>query len=247
MQSLELNINFPKKINDFHKIYTNKCSSCHGKIRNGINIIQRGTKQIKYIPSLVGFFTIPNGNKKLSQENLILKHNNLDLNNNEILKLQKLFDWWDKEIEKNNQIRIIAFDMAWSQFLTNDDLPATNPPWGYIAKLDLVSGKILWKTPVGYLKKNGEKIKIGTPIFGGLALNSSGILFVTGTNDNLAYAIDTKTGEEIWSYQMDAAGSAPPIIFNYNGKQYVSFVSTGGRYYNYEEKASSIYTFGIVE
>ena len=247
MQSLELNINFPKEINDFHKIYINKCSSCHGKIRNGINIIQKGTKQNKYIPSLVGFFTLPNGNKKLSQENLILKHNNLDLNNNEILKLQKLFDWWDKEIEKNNQIRIIAFDMAWSQFLTDDDLPATNPPWGYIAKLDLVSGKILWKTPVGYLKKNGEKIKIGTPIFGGLALNSSGILFVTGTDDNLAYAIDTKTGEEIWSYQMDAAGSAPPIIFNYNGKQYVSFVSTGGRYHNYKEKASSIYTFGIVE
>ena len=64
---------------------------------------------------------------------------------------------------------------------------------------------------------------------------------------NLAYAMDTKTGEEIWSYQMDAAGSAPPIIFNYNGKQFVSFVSTGGRYHNYKEKGSSIYTFGIVE
>ena len=110
-----------------------------------------------------------------------------------------------------------------------------------------LQGEILWKTPVGYSKKNGEKIKIGTSIFGGLVLNSLSILFVTGTDDNLAYAIDTKTGEEIWSYQMDAAGSAPPIIFNYNGKQYVSFVSTGGRYHNYKEKASSIYTFGIVE
>jgi hypothetical protein len=46
---------------------------------------------------------------------------------------------------------------------------------------------------------------------------------------------------------MDAAGSAPLIIFNYNGKQYVSFVSTGGRYHNYKERASSICTFGIVE
>ena len=151
-----------------------------------------------------------------------------------------------KETKLKNEMKIVA-DGAWSQFLTKDDLPASNPPWGYISKLDLVSGKILWKTPVGYLKKNGEKIKIGTPIFGGLALNSSGILFATGTDDNLAYAIDAKTGEEIWSYQMDAAGSAPPIIFNYNGKQYVSFVSTGGRYHNYKEKASSIYTFGIVE
>jgi quinoprotein glucose dehydrogenase len=99
----------------------------------------------------------------------------------------------------------------------------------------------------GYLKKNEKKINIETPIFGGLALNSSGILFVTDTDDNLAYVIDTKTSEKIRSYQMDAAGSAPLIIFNYNGKQYVSFVSTGGRYHNYKERASSICTFGIVE
>ena len=94
---------------------------------------------------------------------------------------------------------------------------------------------------------NGEKIKIGTPNFGGLALNGAGLLFFTGTEDSLAYAIDSKTGEEKWSYKMDAAGSAPPIIFNYNGKQYISFVSTGGRYHNFKNKASSIYTFGIVE
>jgi quinoprotein glucose dehydrogenase len=246
MQSSELNTSFPKKIKDFHNIYIKKCSSCHGKIRNGVNI-QKGEKQIKFIPSLVGFFTLPNGDKKFSQKNLVLKHANLNLRNDEIIKLKKLFDWWDNEIIKNNKIWVKAYAMGWSQFLTDDDLPATNPPWGYIAKLDLVSGNILWKTPVGYLKKNGEKIKIGTPIFGGLALNSSGILFATGTDDNLAYAIDAKTGKEIWSYQMDAAGSAPPIIFNYNGKQYVSFLSTGGMYHNYKEKASSIYTFGIVE
>jgi|TARA_B100000959_G_scaffold201904_1_gene211305 DNA-binding beta-propeller fold protein YncE len=49
----------------------------------------------------------------------------------------------------------------------------------------------------GYLKKNEKKINIETPIFGGLALNSSGILFVTDTDDNLAYVIDTKTSEKI--------------------------------------------------
>ena len=103
-------------------------------------------------------------------------------------------------------------------------------------EIELIFGCVFYKYKYWLSKK-----------FGGLALNSSGILFVTGTDDNLAYAIDTKTGEEMWSYQMDAAGSAPPIIFNYNGKQYVSFVSTGGRYHNYKEKASSIYTFGIVE
>ena len=44
---------------------------------------------------------------------------------------------------------------------------------------------------------------------------------------------------------MDSAGSTPPIIFNYNGKQYVSFLATGGSYHNYKEKSSTLYTFGI--
>jgi quinoprotein glucose dehydrogenase len=46
---------------------------------------------------------------------------------------------------------------------------------------------------------------------------------------------------------MDAAGSAPPIIFNHNEKQYVSFISTGGQFHNFKEKSSTIYTFAISE
>ena len=44
---------------------------------------------------------------------------------------------------------------------------------------------------------------------------------------------------------MEAAGSAPPIIFEKDGKQYVSFVSTGGGFHNYKNKSSTIYTFGV--
>ena len=46
---------------------------------------------------------------------------------------------------------------------------------------------------------------------------------------------------------MDAAGSAPPILFNIKGKQYVSFLSTGRKAltYNAKEKASKIYTFSV--
>jgi len=126
-------------------------------------------------------------------------------------------------------------------------LPASNPPWGYISKLDLVSGKILWNVPVGDIDVGGKKIKIGTANYGGLATNSAGILFFTGTEDSKAYAFDADTGQELWSYEMDAAGSAPPIIFNHNKKQYVSFLSTGGRFHNFKKKSSTIYTFTISE
>jgi len=248
VQSREVKTFFPEKIKKNHQLYLKKCSNCHGKNRNGLNIkTNLGEKQIKFIPSLVGFYEVPGMDKKIqSLQDIKSKHARLDLNTDDLLRLQKLFKWWDNKLRKKNEMKIVA-DGAWSQFLTKDDLPASNPPWGYISKLDLVSGKILWKTPVGYLKKNGEKIKIGTPIFGGLALNSSEILFVTGTDDNLAYAINAKTGEEIWSHEMDAAGSAPPIIFNHNNKQYVSFLSTGGQFHNFKKKSSTIYTFTISE
>ena len=124
-------------------------------------------------------------------------------------------------------------------------MPASNPPWGYIAKMDLVTGKLLYKKPIGNIYSDGKEILVGTPNYGGLASNAGGIIFFTGTNDSNAYAIDSESGEKLWSYRMEAAGSAPPIIFNYKGKQYVSFVSTGGRFTFFKKKSSTIYTFAI--
>ena len=49
----------------------------------------------------------------------------------------------------------------------------------------------------------------------------------------------------IWEFKMEAAGSAPPTIFEVDGKQYVSFVSNGGQYHNYKKRGSTVYTFGI--
>ena len=145
----------------------------------------------------------------------------------------------------NKLIRVENNVNAWNQFLTSDDMPATNPPWGYISKVNLNSGKLEWKKSIGKKIINGEWIETGSSIFGGVALNKAGILFVTGTSDNFVYAIDSNSGEELWNYKMKASGSAPPILYEINGKQYLSIISTGGAYHEYNEKDSTIYTFGI--
>ena len=44
---------------------------------------------------------------------------------------------------------------------------------------------------------------------------------------------------------MDAAGSVPPLLYNINGKQYLTVISSGGLFSEYKEKASKIYTFSI--
>ena len=61
----------------------------------------------------------------------------------------------------------------------------------------------------------------------------------------MVFALNTENGEILWEYQMNTAGSAPPMVFKYNDKQYIGVVSTGGAYFNYKEKASDIYIFAL--
>tara|TARA_B100001564_G_scaffold191309_1_gene160719 strand:- start:6235 stop:8466 length:2232 start_codon:yes stop_codon:yes gene_type:complete len=242
--STEISPNIPKELKSEYNFYIQNCSSCHGKKRNG-KIIKNGEKLISKIPSLVGLNFQSNKylNKKLTNFNSYHQLNNLDKQN--ILNLEKLFNYWDKKIKDENEIRIVSDSSTWSYFLTNDGLPASNPPWGYLAKINLSNGKLMYKKPLGYLEVDGKEKLVGTPNYGGLALNEGGIIFFNGTNDNKAYAIDSVSGDILWTYQMDAAGSAPPIIFKHKNKQYVSFVSTGGQYAFFNKKSSTIYTFGI--
>jgi quinoprotein glucose dehydrogenase len=127
------------------------------------------------------------------------------------------------------------------------NLPASNPPWGYIAKLDLTTGKLLYKSPIGYLNIDNKKEKVGTTIYGGLSINKGNVIFANGTEDGLAYALDAETGKELWNFQMNASGSTPPIIFMHNNRQYVSFLSSGGNYHNYKDRSSTLYTFTILK
>jgi len=244
-QSREIKTFFDDDLKESHKLYLNKCSTCHGKNRNGKKIKYK-EKLVEYIPSLVGYYTIPGIKNRLNNLELLnMKHKNLTIKQDELEMLKKLFETWDKRIDEKKEIKIEGNGMAWSQFLTKDGLPASNPPWGYIAKLNLESGKIEWKVAHGDLRIDDKNQKVGTVSFGGTALNGSDILFFTGTEDSKAYALDAKSGKELWSYQMSSAGSTAPTIFNHNGKQFVTFLATGGGYHNYVKKSSTIYTFGI--
>lgn len=228
------------------KTYYKNCSSCHGKNRNGKKI-KDGEKLIEYVPSLVGLSGKMSkslfGEEDLNTKLYIAhkeKFKDLDLE-----ELKKLFKNWDDYLNDNKLIRVENNVNSWTQFLTSDDMPASNPPWGYISKVNLSSGKLEWKKSIGKKIINGKWIETGSSIFGGVALNKAGILFITGTSDNFVYAIDSNSGEELWNYKMKASGSAPPILYEINGKQYLSIISTGGAYHDYNEKDSTIYTFGI--
>ena len=237
-------INFPENLKKAHKLYINNCSSCHGATRNG-NIKMNVQKIVNYVPSLVGMTTHKNLKSKINDyDNFTKKHTSLEtnINKNDYNELIKLFKFWDNSILKSNKMKMDGF---WAKNIGKDNMLITKPPWGEIIALNIESGKILWKSPFGYKKINGQEKKIGTLSNGGLSSTSSGVIFANGTADSYAIALDASNGQELWKYKMDAPGTTPPILFTHNNKFYVSFVSTGVQFYNSNKKDFSIYTFGL--
>jgi len=119
---------------------------------------------------------------------------------------------------------------GWSRFLDQDGYPASKPPWGALNCLDLNTGKILWKVPLGEypeLTKQGMA-KTGTENFGGAIVTAGGLVFCGGTRDEKFRAFDADTGAELWSVKLPFGGNVPPATYEVNGKQYVVIPASGG-------------------
>jgi quinoprotein glucose dehydrogenase len=116
-------------------------------------------------------------------------------------------------------------------FLTDDEgYPGSKPPWGQLNCIDLNSGKILWRVPLGeYPELSAKGIPItGTENFGGPTVTAGGVVFCAGTRDEKIRAFDKDTGEELWSAKLPWGGYAPPAIYEAGGRQYVVIAATGG-------------------
>ena len=224
-----------------YDIYLKKCSSCHGLNRNGVHKIDTYEKELKNIPSLVGFHIFePLKKNSLEISKFKEKHKEkFEITNEELSELDNLFKKWDLKLKKENKI---GFEAYYTLLTSDDGVPISKPPWGTISSVDLLTGKIDWKIPFGYYKNKN----LGVQNVGGLSVTSANLIFGTGTYDNHAFAFDGKTGREIWKYKMSAAGTTPPLIFEYKDQQYVSFLSTGGIEKN-SSKSSSLYTFSLSE
>jgi quinoprotein glucose dehydrogenase len=244
----------------FYKTYQNKCSSCHGINRNGIfdpntkkkseiiEPIKIKNNKLKsgYMPSLIGhsLFSKIDFDKKFNSNKFLKYHKKL--NEIELNGYKELFVEWDKMLLENSEIQLRHH---WAKFLDQNNNPASNPPWGKLVALDILTGKTIWEKKIGkVLPDEDENDMTGTITYGGLALTGGNVIFSTGTPDNFIYALNSIDGKVIWSFEMESAGSAPPILYEVNGKQYVSIVSTGGYgefFGEYKSKGSSIYTFSI--
>ena len=188
---------YPKEF----KIYKDNCSSCHGINRNGKYIVGKKPENksiaVSVIPSLVGYHLFPDLKEKINNfKNFEKKHSRYLLDEKNYNKINLLFEKWDMDLIQNRRINVKEIS---SSFVDENKNLMVNYPHGEIVSYDLTNGNIEWRIPFGY--KNGKNL--GTFNKGGLALSSDGILLATGTADKKIYAINSRDGKELWSYDME--------------------------------------------
>jgi alcohol dehydrogenase (cytochrome c) len=82
---------------------------------------------------------------------------------------------------------------------------------GQVNAVNVANGTIAWQTPLPY------------PAQGGATLTSTGLTFTSDLAGNL-YALDTKTGKQLWKYATGTAIVAPFSLYTAGGNEYLVIV-----------------------
>ena len=227
-----------------NRLYSEKCSSCHGNARQGRYEFE--TLGDNFYPSLVGITKTKKWSAVDSYEKVskIHKLNNIDINLdvNEYTDMMKYFDKFDENLFKNDLVEKEGF---WQILLDKRGLPATRPPWGKITNIDLSNGKKVWEIPFGQRKINNKEYILGDQNFGGVISTKSKIIFANGNPDPLAYAYSLGDGKKIWETELPFSGSAPPMAFSHKGCEVIVFTATGGRFVGYKRNGDATVAYKL--
>ena len=120
---------------------------------------------------------------------------------------------------------------GYNRFLDKNGYPGIKPPWGTLNAVDLTSGKLLWKVPLGEypeLTKKGIP-HTGTEGYGGPLVTKGGLIFIAASKDAKIRAFDKKSGKVLWEGQLPVPGYATPATYIVDDRQYVVIACGGGK------------------
>ncbi len=107
-------------------------------------------------------------------------------------------------------------------------LPCYRPPWGRLVAVDANTGEIAWESTLGLTEAlPADKQLTGGSGSAGPTVTAGGLVFVGATNDRRLRAFDAKTGQELWTVELDSTVNANPMTYlGRDGKQYVAAIAT---------------------
>mgnify|MGYP006157620615 CR=1 FL=1 len=205
--------------------YLRHCSVCHGVNRDGLE----GDRSDRYGaggPSLVGV------GRRLSQREIV---RTIERGRGSMPAMQHLGELSQQAIVRYLVADGADVDLQQTGYVaaqpralkTEDGFPATAPPWGSLLAVDLDTGHLDWRTPLGdYLAHLG--MGKGAENAGGPLLTSAGLVFIAATPDMKVRAFDVTDGSELWQSDLDAGGYATPVSYSVDGRQFVVVAAGGG-------------------
>jgi quinoprotein glucose dehydrogenase len=109
--------------------------------------------------------------------------------------------------------------------------PAIKPPWGTLNAVDLNTGELKWKVPLGeYRELTARGIPpTGTENYGGPVVTAGGLIFIAATADETIRAFDKDTGAILWQATLPFSGNATPSVYMANGRQFLVISAGGGK------------------
>ncbi len=128
-------------------------------------------------------------------------------------------------------------------------LPCQEPPWGQLVAVDVNTGNIAWRVPLGITEGFPEgKQNTGRPGNGGAIATAGGLVFVAATDDARFRAFESRTGKELWTFRLNGAAQATPITYEARDrKQYVALAATGGGFFGNPVTDDAIVAFALDE
>ena len=215
-------------------VYLKNCISCHGRKLEGagdyLSLVNLNKKynevQVKSI--------INNGRNMMPAFRGISESDKTAL-------VTFLLDLKDKEVmPANNLVKgntmprdsIPPYIMnGYHRFTDQDGYPGIKPPWGTLNAVNLSTGKLLWKVPLGEFEELTQQgiPPTGTQVYGGPVVTKGGLVFVASTQDEKIRAFDKDNGKVLWEAKLPAAGYATPSVYAIDGKQFVVIACGGGK------------------
>ncbi|NWO09772.1 pyrroloquinoline quinone-dependent dehydrogenase [Chromohalobacter salexigens] len=108
-------------------------------------------------------------------------------------------------------------------------MPCWEPPFGEVVALDMKTGDVKWRRPIGSSQQYGFFMpeSWGSPTIGGPAVTAGNLVFIGASMDAKLRAYSLDSGEELWEDQAEAPAVANPAVYEYEGREYVAFVAGG--------------------